>query len=334
MNETLFDVFLERWKLLVACTLLGLSAGALFHQVRPPVYTATAYVLVSPVDSSRAIAGTGVVVDSIQPVRAMQTAAALLETSEAGLRTSQRLGDDWTIQAIDESVQITPRGESNILSIAAKASSPELAAELATAYAEESVAARDEFVSARASDLLEQQGPAPSDDDDQDLFQDNRLILEALASQGDPSLSVAGVAAVPLVPSSPSRILTMLVAAVAGGLCGVGGALISRSISTSRNRSSTRLVDRPDDSLAGEDHISSGRDSRDVPLEYEIDTGRESLGAGVVPEPQVPTLLDLTPADSRSARPELEPAPATDRWDTFIEGLLDHGQIVLPDSDS
>ena len=123
--------------LLVAAVFLAtLLATVAWLSQRSPVYKATAQLVINPLpQGDETFLGLPVIVDSGDPTRTMQTAAALLESPAAARATALRLGGDWTAQRVLDHVDLEPAGESNILAVTAKAGTGKEAAQVANVFA-------------------------------------------------------------------------------------------------------------------------------------------------------------------------------------------------------
>ena len=228
--KQMLSVFARRWGLLaVACAACIGAAGAYLSLVGP-TYSARADILITPVAADRAIADTGVVVESIESIRSIQTAAVLINTDEAAVRTAARMGDGWTPQMVIDAVDIAPRGQSSVVSITATASESLDASDLATIFATEALAVRDEDVRQRSQTLIEDRDNGIGSDDLANLdsatlkkLETELAELRLLAANGDPSMTLVNQAAGPRTPSSPSPVVVLVLAAFLGPL--IGGAL-------------------------------------------------------------------------------------------------------------
>ena len=111
------------------------------------VYESEAAILVTPVpDTSEVLVSVGLISTSVDPLRAVETVAALIDTHEVASRAQQDLeGIPEAAGSPDdllEHVSVTPVAESNIVSITADASTPEDAAAIANAIADATIAER------------------------------------------------------------------------------------------------------------------------------------------------------------------------------------------------
>lgn len=124
------------WILVVAAGVLAAAMAAITVVRAGKTYQSTASVLVTPLpQGSSELPGVPTVVDTGDPGRTMQTAAALLDTPQAAKAAAAALGHGWTAGAVMSAIAVTPLGASDVLAVTAQASSPADAARLANAFA-------------------------------------------------------------------------------------------------------------------------------------------------------------------------------------------------------
>ena len=75
----------------------------------------------APPEGDAGFVGIGTVVDSGDPARAVQTAAALVDTPEAAARAAQTLGKGWSAGNVSAAVAVAPLGASDVLAVTATA---------------------------------------------------------------------------------------------------------------------------------------------------------------------------------------------------------------------
>ena len=235
-------------RLLVALTTLAAFLGALAYlTVREPTYEATATVLVNALpQDDQTFLGLGLLRDSGDATRTTQTAATLLDTPEAAAATATELGDDWTEKKVRDSIDVAPEGGSNIVVITATATEAEVAADLATGFADATLEQRAKDLSRDVADaitLVESELNATNPTDPNATVLSGRLSqLQAIGETGDPTLTLQQPALIPTSPSDPGPLIVLPLALIAGLALGAGGALI-------RELTDRRLADA-DDALA------------------------------------------------------------------------------------
>jgi Mrp family chromosome partitioning ATPase len=218
--------------LVAAVTLLALLGSIIWLSVRSPSYEASAKVLVSAVQDQEEglFLGLDVLRESVDPTRTVQTAASLVESREAAIKTAERLGDGWTADSVLSAIQVSPEGESSILSITATAESKGDAVRLANAFTAATIAVRSEEIqrqaeiAARALEGRLQDSPATGED--LATLEARLDQLEALSEGGDPTLSVAQLATPPGSASGAGTPLVIVLALLAGLALGSAAAVL------------------------------------------------------------------------------------------------------------
>ena len=229
--------------LIVAVTVVAAFAWTI---QRPASYQASARILVSPVPADdRTFVGVQVVRDTGDPTRTVQTAATLVESSDAARLTARRLGPGFSAGDVGAAVTVEPLGQSNVLAVRAEGETAEEAARMATEFARSALAVRSEAVKSQVAELLpelqaQQREVGPESSTSADLA--TRIFqLRATQSTGDPTLL--------LEQSAPageamgvSRSLIIVLALIAGSALGAVAALLpcpAQRASSSRVRSTS-----------------------------------------------------------------------------------------------
>lgn len=211
-----------RGGVVVAVTLAAIVVAAALLAMRTPTFTSTAQLLVTPLpQDDSAFLGTSLVRDSTDPTRTMQTAAALVASPAAAQRAARQLGIDQ--RTVEQSVNVEPLGESNILSIAASSPTAEGAARLANAYAESVLGVRGDEIQRQVDAIIQTVGanPRPTSGDKSQLAE-----LRAVRDRGDPTLLLSQPAQLPRSASGAPARLILVLAAVAGFTLGSIAALL------------------------------------------------------------------------------------------------------------
>jgi capsular polysaccharide biosynthesis protein len=146
--------------------------------------------------------------------RPVQTAAGLLRGTAIDHAAALRLSSDWTQEKIEESVQVQPRGESNLVAITAEAKDPDVAAEVANRYADVALELRRQTIAPalrREISAVEEEAESGTS---------VQRLTDALA-HGDPTLSISSPARPPASSSLISAPLVLIAALVVGLLVGV-----------------------------------------------------------------------------------------------------------------
>jgi Mrp family chromosome partitioning ATPase/capsular polysaccharide biosynthesis protein len=224
----------RHWRFVVFVTLVTTGVALLTLSRVQRSYEASASVLVTPVVASDpSFIGTGAVVDTGDPPRTVQTAAALIDSPEAAAAAAQAMGSGWTGQRVENSTSVAPRGQSNVLAITGRAPSAGQATRLADTFAraavdtrakivQQNIAARVSAVQARVA-RLSRTVPATSPEL-QGLATQLGELRAAQDTGGDPSLSVSQPAQLGSATGA-SKVLILLIAALAGFALGSIAAL-------------------------------------------------------------------------------------------------------------
>jgi Mrp family chromosome partitioning ATPase/capsular polysaccharide biosynthesis protein len=217
---------------LAVAIVLAVYAGSIaWLSVREPVYSASAQLLVTPLDrDDRSFFGLPLVRDSGDPTRTLQTAATLADSSQAAVRAARAIGDGWTEQRVRSATEVLPQGESNILAVEARASTPERAAEVANAFATAVIEVRrvslQRLVRAAIAETTEQlsrPGLAPGVQAD---LSTRLSDLRSIRGGTDPTLVISEPASVSSAPEGLAPWLVLVLAVVAGLVLAAGATLI------------------------------------------------------------------------------------------------------------
>src|SRR5262245_43572542 len=188
-------------------------------------YETSASVLVSPVSpSDPSFIGTGAVVDTGDPARTVQTAAALIDSPQAADAAAQAMGPGWSGPRVAGSTSVTPRGQSSVLAVTARASSADQAARLADTFARAAVESRARIVqrnvASRITTVQKRIARLPrtlptTSPELQTLTTQLGELQAAQDTGGDPTLSVSQQAQPGSATGAP-KWLIVLIAALAG----------------------------------------------------------------------------------------------------------------------
>jgi Mrp family chromosome partitioning ATPase/capsular polysaccharide biosynthesis protein len=221
----------RHWFLVAVVALLAAGAAVFTVSRAGRSYQASASILVTPLpQGSSSFLGIGTVVDTGDPARTVQTAAALIDTPDAAALAARELGPSFTAGGVLGAVSVTPRGASDVLAVTATASSPGDASRIANAFAASAIAYRASVVQRQIVAEINSLGTrlaalksSPSSAQAQALA---ATIAQLQAVQGagrEPTMSVSQTAQPPVTPSGAATWL-IAVLALAGGLVlgGVG----------------------------------------------------------------------------------------------------------------
>jgi Mrp family chromosome partitioning ATPase/capsular polysaccharide biosynthesis protein len=226
----------RNWLLVIGVTLLTFAIAAATTFRSSPSYESSSTILVSPIQGSESnLVGIGVVVETGEPVRTVQTAAALVDSLPAAQAVASRLGRGWSAGRVQQAVNVTPLGQSDVLKVTAEGESGVISARLANAFAQSSVEYRGKIVqrnihaqlaelTTRLNEASGSAGLASSSLAEQ-LSTRIAALRAASVSGGDPSLSVTELASPATSPSGSPRWLILLLSLIGGAAIGSVAAL-------------------------------------------------------------------------------------------------------------
>lgn len=213
----------SRWWLVLLAVVVATGAAAAYSTLAPKVYKAQASLLVSPVaPDNPAFAGLSVIRDSSDPTRDVETASQLVTTPQVAALAQRTLHSSQSPRKLLARVSVQPVAQSNIVSITARGDSPASATQLANAFARAAVQERTTAlhaqVDAQIASLRNRIAAAPLG-----VAALRRQLgqLETLRLSADPTINFTSPAEPPTGPSSPKRLLSIVVGLVAGLILGL-----------------------------------------------------------------------------------------------------------------
>lgn len=229
------EVVRERIWVIVLAVGLTVFVAMAYLATADKVYEAEADLLITPVPSEDPLlASLGLIRESSDPTRDVETAARLATTVDVAERAASQLGLSTPPRQLLGRVAAEPVAQSNIVALTARAPTAEESAELANAFAAASVAERTEALHEQIEALLpdlreradQQQTPALAGDP----LQAQIARMETLLSGTDPTVRVETEALPPLSAVSPRPAMTLAGALLAGLVLGVGGAFALQTL--------------------------------------------------------------------------------------------------------
>jgi Mrp family chromosome partitioning ATPase len=210
-------------RLLVAAVVLAIVGASLVGVVRrTPEYKSTAQLVINPLpQTDDALLGLPVIRDSGDPTRTIQTAATLLESSEAAGATARRLGTGWTKRLVLDRIDIEPAGESNILDVTARAGSEVAAARLANTFVAATLNQRNAALRHKVTPIIDRltliRAGLPRDDPSVTDLESRITQLAEVAVGGDPTAQLSRPAtSSSSAEGAPSWLIVLL--ALVGGV--------------------------------------------------------------------------------------------------------------------
>jgi len=224
-------VLRERWPVILATAVVCVLAGLISQQLLPTTYSASADLLISPIDNGDStFDGINVFRNiSSDPTPNVLTLARYVQTMSTATAVAQRLHLKTTPQSLLTHVSVTPLSQTNIVEISASASRATQAAQLANAFADVTLARRTQDVQSGVRQViarLSQQVQRSSGGAAILPVQQRLSSLRSLVGLPDPTVSVLNRADVPIAPNRVSKKLVGIATLAAGLLLGFGLALV------------------------------------------------------------------------------------------------------------
>jgi polysaccharide biosynthesis transport protein len=233
---------------IAALVLAAVVAGAAFSLWAGKRYDAEAVLSVSPLPSDDpALVSVGVFREAGSGAATSVYALSRLLTTPAVVEgVKERLAmPDATRESVLQDVKVKPAQQSATVSVVASAKTPERAARVANAFVNVILAQRGEAVQRdlRAALARLRARAAASQRDEAAVLRQQIAELDGLVGTGDPTLRLLTAAVPPESASSPSPLVTVIVALVAALLFGVSGAFVLELLAP-RLRADDEILDR------------------------------------------------------------------------------------------
>ncbi len=228
------------WLIAVA-VVIAVVVALVYVESATPVYQATADLLVTPQPTSQAVPTNipGVIPQSSDPTRDVQTGANLASSINVAQAVKRTLHLSGSATAVLNKVTVQPVSDSDIVAITAQASTPNAAAVLANAFAQQAVVTRTaQFRAAIAGEIagLRAEIASGSTPGSQAALGQQLAELEVLKGGPLPDMRVSTTAVPPTGRSSPRAKLTVAAGAVLGLVLGILGALGLEALDTTLRR--------------------------------------------------------------------------------------------------
>jgi len=226
----------ERWKLIALTVLVTTLAAALYVGTAQKTYKAEADLLVSPISGQDATLNSipGLIHESNDPTRDVQTAARLVTTIDVARLAKQKLNTDRSARSLLTDVQAAPVAQSNIVAVTATGSSAVSAQNLANVFAQGTVQNRTnkfhDALDAAIKALKPQVAQLPKEPPGTalDPLRQQLSELETLRAGSDPTVRLETQADRPTSPAWPKRNFSIIAGIIAGLALGIGGAFAAQ----------------------------------------------------------------------------------------------------------
>ncbi len=210
-------------------TLIALAGAGLYLAGATKTYEANSQLLVTPLPPTASVAGLGLVVQSSDPLRDVETASGFVTTTSVAERVERSLNISGAPGAVLGKVKVAPIAESDIVNVTASASSPKAAQQLANAFAVQTVNDRTATLDSQLDSLIPRYkaqiaalGSGSGNGPTRAALAGQLAELESLRTGPTPDVRVAALASLPTSPSSPRRTLTLAAGLFGGLVAGIG----------------------------------------------------------------------------------------------------------------
>jgi capsular exopolysaccharide synthesis family protein len=219
----------QRLWVLILIPLLTTAVAVAYVLTADKVYEAEATLLVTPVSQEDpALSSLGLIQESSDPLRAVETAATLVTTNEVAERVARELDTGETPSRLADKVVAEPLAESNLVAVTAQGATPEEAADLANAFAEGVVEQRTRELHKEIEELIPQvESQLQSGGQTEETLaalSSSLARLRTLSEQTSPDLRVETAAQPPGSPVSPQPVQSIAAGLIAGLILGLGAA--------------------------------------------------------------------------------------------------------------
>ena len=231
----------------IATTVLAVAAAIFYVSTAPKVYEAHVDMLVTPLSRDDQILGLGLIHESVDPTRDVETVSRLAASTLVAGRVKRALDLPEDPETILRRVTIEPVAQSNLVTITAKGGTPREAAALANGFSREFLRARTEQLHEsldaaipRVEARIKALDPASADASE---LPGQLARMRLLRESPDPTLRTESDALLPRHPVSPRPIPSVMAALFGGAIIGVL-AILALQLLDQRVRSEDQLRER------------------------------------------------------------------------------------------
>jgi polysaccharide biosynthesis transport protein len=218
----------ERWRIVLLAVVVALAGTVIYLAQAEPVYEAEADLLITPAADEDALLGLGLIRESSDPTRDVETVARLVTTPSVAREVQQELGSSRSVGALLGAVSAEPVAQSNLVAITASDSSAAGAQALANAFGRGLVEQRQrrlqQQVERQLERLRDERSSAP-DTDARAALDAQISRLETLRDGPDPTVRLE-TPAERGAQVAPRPVLSLFAALVGGLLLGLTAAFV------------------------------------------------------------------------------------------------------------
>lgn len=230
--EQVLEVLRRRAPVIVLCLVVAASVAFGYSKHQTKKYTSTASLVFNNNQLSQQVAGLQAISSNNQQAQ-QNTNLKLVQLGDMAEKTASLIGQGLTKEKVIDDLSVSAQAESNIVNVAATATSPALAANIGNTYTTQFVKEQQNsnhayYASALA--LVNKQLAALSPQQRAGTaglaLQNRAQSLGILAELRNGSVQVAQAATIPTSPSSPKVARNTVLGAVLGLLLGLGIAFL------------------------------------------------------------------------------------------------------------
>jgi capsular exopolysaccharide synthesis family protein len=226
----------ERFWLILLAVAITTGAAILYVATASKTYEAEADILVTPVPpQSGLLTSLGLISQSADPVREIETVARYIDTNEVAARAQKGLSGvpeaEGTTQDLLSHISAEPVADSNIVAVTASASTADDAAKIANVFVASAIDYRTAQLHDRVATAIHglnaqlRQHPPDTHSLEAQLSE-----LKRLESGPDPTVQPATKAVPPTSQSSPKPALSIAGGLLVGLVLGIGGAFAYQAL--------------------------------------------------------------------------------------------------------
>jgi capsular polysaccharide biosynthesis protein len=240
----------RNWVIVVLVVVVALAAAGAALARRTSSYGATATILLTPLPQyDQTFLGTGLVRDSGDATLTASTVAQLLDSPTIAHRTARRLGGSWTTSSVRSAVDVKPIANTNVIAVAAHASSQYRAESLAYRYAKAALEVHWRAVAKQLDDRIRiLEAVARSTRGSSDVANDLAAVRGLRLGGSDPTLTFRHVRAGGRTETS--AVVVIALALLGGLVVGVLAALGIESLRPATRRPGTAGSVPPQEAVA------------------------------------------------------------------------------------
>lgn len=224
---------IAQWPLIVACALVAAIAGYLASNARTEQFEATTQIQLNEVDLPSVFLGQNLQQQGQDAEAKAATNAELVQIPRVRERASRALGGRISAKDIGAGLTVTPKTGTTLVDIKVTNEDPRFAAQIADAVRDAFIATRRETAARQFTDaerdLAAQLADLPAaqrSSDAADVIRDRLAQVRTLRTVSNGGIETVQTARIPSEPVSPRPKRDSILALLAGGLLGLGAALL------------------------------------------------------------------------------------------------------------